>query len=112
MAEYLRNMTEQLYSSFTNSSTVTNNESFGSNNVAANGNFVNFPFVLIPINTFLELQKSGAIGDDVQSYGAFVQPGQEQGQILLFLEGRGGGGGGLEEGKEDKQEQEKKEMRR
>ncbi|XP_037777202.1 serine-rich adhesin for platelets-like isoform X1 [Penaeus monodon] len=82
MAEYLQNITQQLYSSFTNSSTQTNSI-YGA---GGNSGFVNFPFVLIPIATFLDLKKSGAISGDVQSYGAFVQPSTGQLQLSQYLQ--------------------------
>ncbi|XP_064100821.1 uncharacterized protein LOC135211443 [Macrobrachium nipponense] len=83
MAEYLQNITKNLYSSFTNSSTVSNTNHYGGQ---SEGALVNFPFVLIPISTFLDLQKTGAIGQDIQSYGAFIEPQQGQAQLSQYLQ--------------------------
>ncbi|CAL4121870.1 unnamed protein product [Meganyctiphanes norvegica] len=68
MTEYLQNITQHLYNSFTNSSTQTNYFGGGAQGL------INFPFVMIPITTFLELQRKGAIDSNTQTYGAFIQP--------------------------------------
>lgn len=53
-------------------------DTFRNSNSPLNSNFINFPFVLLPITSFLELQQKGVIEEDVQGFGAFILPKKSQ----------------------------------
>ncbi|KAF2361898.1 Insect cuticle protein [Trinorchestia longiramus] len=69
MSKYLQSLSDELYNSFSASNLA---------GATSSDNLINFPFVLIPVSTFINLRKEGHINGDVQSFGAFIQPVQNR----------------------------------
>ena len=62
-SQHLQSFTNNLHNSYSDTSASSSTD-----------NFINFPFVLIPVTTFVNLREKGLIDGSVQSFGAYVQP--------------------------------------